>query len=110
MNLTAGVTTIGDDEFDSFLTYLEIPTTTNVQIKVPESDVDDVLAVPYAAEEMNAEEEETMSVTTTVTTKSDNEFDDFLTYLGGEELSKEVDDSIDEFLSYLNGDGVVLCT
>ncbi len=107
LSSSSGDTSTGDDGFDNFLTLLKNPTTTNVQHRVLENDADNILAVPYAAVETDAEEEETMSVMPAATTKSDNEFDNFLAYLEGGEFSMEVDDSMDDFLSYLQGGDVV---
>jgi hypothetical protein len=108
-------TGVDDDDLDSFLTYLNTPTTKNVQRKKMKSvnKLDDFLALPYASEKMNDDRDDaaTTTTTTSATTKSDNEFDDFLSYLGGggeEGISMERgdDDSVDEeFLAYLGGGG-----
>ncbi len=56
----ASVAAIGDDEFDSFLSFLETPTTTKSSVKTLA--VSDKLSLPFATEELKAEKKSTVAV------------------------------------------------
>ena len=79
----ASVSAIGDDEFDSFLSFLETPTTTKSSVKTLA--VSDKLSLPFATEELKAEKKSTVAVVNAnkkqTKTKSDDEFDEFLSFL-----------------------------
>jgi hypothetical protein len=79
----ASVAAIGDDEFDSFLSFLETPTTTKSSVKTLA--VSDKLSLPFATEELKAEKKSTVAVVSVnkkqTKAKSDNEFDEFLSFL-----------------------------
>ena len=79
----ASVAAIGDDEFDSFLSFLETPTTTKISVKTLA--VSDKLSLPFATEELKAEKKSTVAVVSAnkkqTKAKSDDEFDEFLSFL-----------------------------